>query len=114
MKPKVYKYANGGEVKKAGRKNSRLDARPDSGAKLPGPETRRMPPVQLPKPKRYADGGAVTKKPKPTPPPSRDTVQSPKPASTADALRNQRKRQESALGLRNGGMVRATKRGKVC
>lgn len=61
--------------------------------------------------RKYADGGKVmtsdgSDKPKPPPKPkTSDTVQSPKPESAADALRNQRARQMKELGLKDGGPV---------
>lgn len=66
---------------------------------------------------KYADGGKVVRseggarqqprpQTQPKPPPKGDTVQSPKPESAADALRNQRARQMKELGLKDGGRVK--------
>lgn len=106
MVHRVEKYSDGGKVIMPPRN-------PPKPVQMPRPESG-------PKPKkigkRYADGGSVTRgarkptNPKPPPPPApkstRDTIAAPKPASAADAIRNQNRRKEQLLGLKNGGKVR--------
>lgn len=85
MVMKVRHYADGGKVV------------------LPGPETRRIKPAPLPppkkgpKPKKLADGGKIAMKGR----------KSSTRVSAMDAIRGTvRRRQEQALGLRDGGKVK--------
>jgi hypothetical protein len=96
----VVKYSDGGKVVMPPRNPPKPVQMPRPQA---GPKPKRVATNPRPRPKAYADGGKVARKgPKTT----RDTIAAPKSASAADAMRNQRTRQEQLLGLKDGGKVR--------
>jgi hypothetical protein len=106
MVHRVEKYADGGKVIMP--KPAPLPKR-ELPAPQRGPKPKRITGKPTPRPRAYADGGRVSQKPPPKPPaprPKRDTIPAPKPASAADAIRNQTRRKEQLLGLKDGGRVR--------